>query len=229
MKSLLLDINELIDYSKSELIQLKKSDEISKVKVKNILENLRSALEYSAKEISKTQKNSKNKVFFPYGENEENFKNSFKRNLPEIEINSNLYQLIENIQNHKSGDNWLYLLCNATNIAKHNKGLDIENKLEQSKKIKSIQTGGIHIRGGNNIYVSGNIYNGKRVPNFTLKDNNLNITDPGEIEIKIEFEITEDQKIVIKDIEQDLFDFIEKSVDQISYFINSLYKLLPKL
>jgi hypothetical protein len=228
MESLLSDINELIDYSKNELKQLKQSDKISKVRVKNILENLRSALEYSAQEINKTQKNQKKRVYFPYGEDEEKFKQSLTRNLPEIESNTNLFQLIENLQNHKSGDNWLYLMCNATNIAKHNKGLNIENQPERNKKIKSIQSGGIHISGGKNITVIGNTYNGKRVPNFTLNENDLDITDPGEVEIKIEFEITENQKIVIKDIEQDLFVFLEKCVDQISDFIRNLYKIIPK-
>jgi hypothetical protein len=138
--------------------------QIDKVLLKNSLENLRSVLDYAAQDVRKKQlaitgnKVGGNKVYFPYGQTESDFKSSIQRNLPNLRNDlPDVYLLLEDIQPHRSGDNWLVDLCKITNEVKHN-GL---SKTKNQKQITIMQPG-IHVS-GRNIVMSGNTYNGRRL------------------------------------------------------------------
>lgn len=112
-----------------------KKEEMDKILLKNTLENMRSVLDYLANDILRTLKsNPKNlklaeKIYFPYGQRENHFIKNVKKNLaPLKECEPKIYDLIENVQPFKSGNNWVVDLCLLTNNAKHNELSKIENQ-----------------------------------------------------------------------------------------------------
>jgi len=77
------DLRQLLHHSDLETKNISisvKNGEVNKVFLKNSLENLRSALDYLAKDISRKlklnpqSKNLPEKVYFPYGQKENHFK-----------------------------------------------------------------------------------------------------------------------------------------------------------
>lgn len=161
------DIKSLLDHLKRsvpDITEQAKNGEICKVDVKNSLENLRSILDYIAHDIllglkTKSRDKLSDKVFFPYGQRKNHFKNSIQKNLPKLDqYLPDVYEVIEKHQYFKCKDNWLYDLCFLTNDAKHNRLSETEN--QQSVDIKQP---GIHVNAGQgaNIVISGNTYNGE--------------------------------------------------------------------
>ncbi|PQJ23369.1 hypothetical protein [Tenacibaculum sp. SG-28] len=65
-------VDQILKYTKNQIIQLE--DNIDKVLLKNTLENLRSGLEYIAKDVSDIVNSPEKKVFFPYGQRLNHFK-----------------------------------------------------------------------------------------------------------------------------------------------------------
>jgi len=120
-----LKVKELYDKSLKD-----KSLDI-RVKVKNLMENLRSILDYTAHDIyeniCKTQQQKSGKsdisnIYFPYGKNENDFKSSIGRSLPELEnLSPSIYDLIKNVQPFACNNSWLYDLCVINNENKHDK------------------------------------------------------------------------------------------------------------
>ena len=76
-------VNQILEYTKNQLIQLE--DNIDKVLLKNTLENLRSILDYIAKDVSDIFNPPEKKVYFPYGRRLNHFKRSIRKNFPGIE------------------------------------------------------------------------------------------------------------------------------------------------
>ena len=124
------DVDELLKDIEEQLILMKKYKKITKVKLKSILENLRSSLEYIAQDISSVLSNPNDKVYFPYGDTKENFKGRINQNLPAIRSEyPKIYDYIEHLQPHKNnGDKWLVDMCRMTNDAKHKGLLEAKNK-----------------------------------------------------------------------------------------------------
>jgi|GEM_PF-604485 len=152
------DITELLEAVESNIKNLKKSydkakkdeeqKEVLRPIVKSSLEHLRSILEYSVQDIwFSYNSNSKKRLYFPYGIRESLFKEQIDKNLPELaKRRPNLYALIESLQPHKCGDNWLIELCDQTNFNKHNKlSSQIRKNSERSTTI--IGGGAIRIDG----------------------------------------------------------------------------------
>jgi hypothetical protein len=130
----------LIEHASKDFIKIKQEyqDSLKKksipqslqIDVKNLMENLRSSLDYLARDIYEKHlhnyRKSKGKreiidIYFPYGKNEKDFKSSLGRSLPELDtVCPKIYTIIENIQPHKCGNDWLYNLCNILNQNKHN-------------------------------------------------------------------------------------------------------------
>ncbi|MGF6127209.1 hypothetical protein QF019_002418 [Pseudomonas frederiksbergensis] len=95
---------------------------ILRPKIKSCFEHLRSALEYSAQDIWRSYTKKKNSVYFPYGKTEEDLNKSLNRNLPALKDQSPiLFDLVEALQPHKCGSEWLYELCRHTNFNKHDR------------------------------------------------------------------------------------------------------------
>lgn len=124
------DIVELLKEVESNLSRLRdgyenaRKDEniksILRPLVKTSLEHLRSALEYSAQDIWASYNTKSKKLYFPYGKNEALFKANVKRNLPKLHEHRKLHDIVESIQPHNCGDDWLVELCDQTNFNKHN-------------------------------------------------------------------------------------------------------------
>ena len=102
-----------------------------RVKVKNLMENLRSILDYTARDIyedickihrQKSGKSDPSNIYFPYGKNENDFKSSIGRSLPDLEILSpSIYELIKNVHPFACNNSWIYDLCAINNENKHDK------------------------------------------------------------------------------------------------------------
>lgn len=212
-----------------EIFQLISSyKKISRPKVKSILEHLRSSLEYAAQDINSKLVSPKQKLYFPYGNNEIEFEKSIKRNLPNL-INQfpEIYIEIKKIQNFQSGNDWLVKLCNLTNVIKHNNGIDVRHDEEVVKSV-SIFAGGVNLAyiGGNcsNIQFSNNRVNGKLIDDFVYHQGEIKITKKGELPTN--FKITKDRKIIVGNGQTDLIPFLEECIKNTDRFINDLYQLL---
>lgn len=161
------DIGKLLDRCSSEIKNFSeqvKSSEIDKIALKNTLENLRSALDYLAQDIlfklkaNPKYKNLSDKIYFPYGQKENHFRNSVQKNLPHLQqFEPKVYDLIEAIQPFKSKNNWLVDLCLLTNSAKHNNLSKTENR-----KVAVVEQRGVGLFEGVNIDISHNYINGVR-------------------------------------------------------------------
>jgi hypothetical protein len=102
-----------------------------RVPVKNLMENLRSALDYMSHDIYEnycqpnqpTVGNSKTpRIYFPYGRTDADFKSSIGRSLPGLANSSpEIYQMIQSIQPFSCGDAWLCDFSEILNEKKHNK------------------------------------------------------------------------------------------------------------
>ncbi|MFC1924040.1 hypothetical protein ACFLXA_01565 [Chloroflexota bacterium] len=100
------------------------------IDVKNVMENIRSSFDYLAHDIydkciesgllaSNTQEI--RDVYFPYGKDENGFKSTLGKSLPQLKTRCpKMFDIVEGIQPHKSGSNWLYDLCTICNQNKHN-------------------------------------------------------------------------------------------------------------
>jgi hypothetical protein len=161
------DIQELLEHAQNEISTISeqsKNGTINKVSLKNTLENLRSVLDYAAQDMQsklKTLTNSKipEKVYFPYGQRENHFKKSVKRNLPNLsDLMPSIHSLVHAMQPFKCGDPWLVDLCGLTNDAKHNNLSKTENK-----KSRTIHQGGMPLvtfGEGSQVTMRGNRVNG---------------------------------------------------------------------
>ena len=133
------DVNKLIHVAENQYNIIRKEYDRAlsdksldlRVPVKNLMENLRSALDYMAHdiyecccqaELKSSGKKEPRNIYFPYGLTEEDFKSGVGRSFPNLEkYSSGVYKLLESIQPFKYGNNWLYDLCSITNEKKHDR------------------------------------------------------------------------------------------------------------
>ena len=220
------DVKELLDYCSQQISYLKTETIISKVIVKNILENLRSSLEYCAQYINKEKLLQNSRVYFPYGKTEEYFaksinKNNFSRLRQEF---PNIFDRIENLQPHKCADNWLIIMCEATNEAKHNNALGIDTNIEKEKVMTELLIPGIEFTEGKknynnvNIKMTGCYFNGQSIDDFHISNGNVNTIKKGNISPVYSFEIIENKTFILNNYSCDLFNLLEKSHSKIEEF-----------
>lgn len=224
------DIDELLNESTNMLESINAKETISKVKIKNLLENLRSSLEYSTQYISSLLQNPKPKIYFPYTENENDFENRVNFNLPNLKNeHPKIFELIKSLQVFSAQNDWLIKLCKATNIAKHNQALNISQNIQSEENITRISVNGLNIIDGNlgksNIQFSGNSFNGKKMDDFIVKNGVVETIKRNEVPVEFNFEIKENQIIIIEDIEEDLFIFIKKCINVIKSYTLELKKI----
>jgi len=133
------DVLALIEESKEQYIEVKKSYDKSlkdksldiRIKVKNLMENLRSILDYTCRDIyedicrhhrQKLGKADPRRIYFPYGRNENVFKRSIGGSLPDLEaLSPSIYGLIKSAQPFVSNNSWICDLCEINNENKHDK------------------------------------------------------------------------------------------------------------
>ncbi len=224
------DIKELLDHCEKEIASLHeqaKKENISKVSVKNTLENLRSVLDYSAQDILERLKESSNnnklptKVYFPYGQKENHFKRSIKNNLPNLkQCEPKIHNLLENSQPFKLKDNWLVDLCSLTNDVKHNNLTKTTNN-----KSFTVKQGGIplvEVGHGTKLTMTGTKVNG------VLQDD-VQINPNGDITVKKisgQTEITSNNRIKFDGKELEVVPFLKKCHDKLNTLTTELGELL---
>ena len=126
-----------------------------RVRVKNLMENLRSALDYIAHDIYESccqtarlasGKPEPRDIYFPYGRSEADFRSGVGSSLPGLDtLAPNVYSMIASIQPFQYGDNWLYDLCSILNEKKHDR-LTPQTRLETETYTVSSGTGRVTIR-----------------------------------------------------------------------------------
>ena len=125
-----------------------------RVPVKNLMENLRSALDYMAHDIYEScckspraasgQSDPKN-IYFPYGQTEADFKARAESSLPGLASNApNVYKMLLSIQPFFCGDSWLYDLCVILNEKKHDR-LKAQERSESETYTVESQHGSVTI------------------------------------------------------------------------------------
>ncbi|MBW8041199.1 MAG: hypothetical protein FVQ85_14515 [Planctomycetes bacterium] len=128
-----------------------------KIPVKNLMENLRSSLDYMAHDIyeacckpsrsASAQPDPKN-IYFPYAKTEQDFRSHVGAVLPGLQSQSvAVYDLLLSIQPFKCNNTWLYDLCSVLNENKHERLVPQERKETETYSVKG-QHGSVTIRRG---------------------------------------------------------------------------------
>ena len=140
------DINALIEDASEQLgvvrelyhktLQEKEASQRLKTRIKNVLENQRSALEYTAHAIVQRHGDPKCHSYYPVARSPSEFRRAFKRTLPGIKSNA-VREAIEARQPYQRGYEWLGHLVTLTNENKHRRLTP-----QQRKETKMIETKG---------------------------------------------------------------------------------------
>jgi len=219
------DIQELLEHAKNEISSITEQSRkgtINKVALKNTLENLRSVLDYAAQDMqSKLKSISRNKipekVYFPYGQRENHFKNSVKRNLPGLsEHMPSIHFLVQAMQPFKSGDPWLVDLCGLTNDVKHNNLSKTENK-----KGRTIYQGGmplVEVGEGTQVEMIGNRVNGVLQDDIFIDSDGTTTIKP----VSGQTLITESNKIHFHGKQIEVVPFLDTCHKNLSRFVADL-------
>lgn len=232
------DVDDLLKDVEEQLISMKKYKKITKVKLKSILENLRSSLEYIAQDINSALSRPGKRVYFPYGDTIENFKKSINQNLPAIQSEyPALYDHIEQLQPHKNnGDKWLVDMCRMTNDAKHKGLLEVKNKgnddvLVDARGIpfcKIINAGNMEVLLEGNKFFSenddGSVTNLGTMGKYHVEGTEVKVIEKDDL---VSFSIVEEKKLVIDgETPFEVIPFLEKCFNKISQFSTNVYAQL---
>lgn len=140
------DVAHLLLHVEGELPNIKKAYDASlekkeidyflRIDIKNVMENLRSALDYMAKDIAVNIQGFGKWNYFPYGYSQMNFSKSTDKTLKNLRIKRpDIYSLIEAMQPHTCGNSWLPDLCCVVSSKKHD---SLVPQVRTSQKIYSI-------------------------------------------------------------------------------------------
>jgi len=155
VNALLHDSREKHDDIKNKYEEALKNKSLDlRIPVKNLMENLRSALDYMAhdiyEQVCKPDRNSRGlpdprNVYFPYSKEASAFPSSIGSSLPNLSsLSPNIYSLIEAIQPFRCGDSWLYDFCKVLNENKHERLVPQERVETQQYEVKG-QHGSVSI------------------------------------------------------------------------------------
>lgn len=171
---------ELLNHARRDLIQIerqygealeeKKVPTSLQIDIKNFMENLRSVLDYIAHDVyetiiiparDKAGKKAIEKIYFPYGKTENDFKSRVGSSLPNLHsLAPSVYLVIEAPQPHKSGDNWLCDFCKILNEKKHDTLSPQKKEEKRGLNIQFPGGSGIFMGAGSSISGSGTIQSG---------------------------------------------------------------------
>lgn len=223
---------ELIQEVKETLILLRKSDDIKPVKVKSMLEHLRSALEYLTHDVYNklTPENKKikgDKIYFPYNQRS-TIDRFFQKKLQLLNFSENkIYKLFNSIQDYSTNTNELVMMCNLTNEAKHLKPIALDKEEHVSNVEISVDgIGLVSTDLSSNITFQNCTVNGKKMQDFTYSNGQLKTTGVG---IPVNLTITKDKKIKFHGVEYEVVPFIEGCLNKIEKFVLDVYEELEKL
>lgn len=201
-------IEQLLEHSEVKLVSIKRVYEESLQKqeidlsllidVKNLLENLRSCLDYVANDIAENvlilPKGSK--VYFPIVEPMKDivsYRGSVNRNLPNLEnVNNKLFVLIESFQPYHADKKWLADFATITNELKHIQLIPQKRTEQVMISSQNSSTGGRvswnpnAVQFGNGVFINGAMVN----PITQMPVNSLNNTVTKEIWVDFVFDNT---------------------------------------
>jgi len=140
------DVTQLLLHVENKLANIKKVYDESleqreihpflRIDIKNVMENLRSALDYMAKDIATNIQAAGKNHYFPFGDNQKNFHNSVDKNLQNLKNKRpDIYCLIENMQPHTCGNSWLPDLCHIVADKKHDSLVQQERTSQKTYSI----------------------------------------------------------------------------------------------
>lgn len=233
------DIENLLAHVEKSLVNIKNSYDQSlhdkdipaflRIDIKNVMENLRSALDYMAQDVAITISNRKSnnaalrkKIYFPCGKNKQDYDSSIKKNLPDLEIvRPDIYSLIEDIQPHTCGDTWLYDFCQILNENKHN---SLSPQTRTSQKAYSVGLPGkfpaISAPAGGIIALSGEI----SIAGIPVKFD-LNTGIPHQTS-GLEVAVTTWVSFVFQGTSVEVYPLLQTAFNKIKYISGQLYKKL---
>lgn len=242
------DVEELLMAVDESINSLKGYNKITKVKVKSILEHLRSSLDFIAKDINDKLSQPKERLYFPYGKDKKSFEDRITKNLKGLDVEfPTIYRLISELQPHQCADDWLITMCLLTNTMKH-KGLEGSGEVE---KLREVVFGGdsnlacikfeseedaegfedIKLNDNKLIYTdAGGVIKEDKMGTFRIHGNDVIVID--EADSSVNFVVRKDKIYIIdssytngKTVE--LIPFLDKCYKTINEFSNNVYKQLP--
>lgn len=221
---------DLLNEVQHHLNALKETGDITSVKVKSMLEHMRSSLEYIANDIYDKECADKNKkrpkVYFPFGQSSfvDDF---FIKKLGLKSTNDSLFfDLITSIQDYHTDDKWLDMMCNITNDAKHRKPIPLEKEEITERTISAAGMNLIQMTGNCSVVFEGNTVNGQRVEDFTYENEKFTTKGNG---VPINIAITRENKIRFHGHDYEVIPYIEKCLAKIRAFNTAVYDLLDHL
>lgn len=233
IQELLKDVEEKISALETQKSSALADDNIlqlSNPKVKNALENLRSCLDYIAKDISQEILKSKKKkgIYFPRGRDRKDFQNNVNKYLPGLK--GNLLQEIENIQPYINADGWLEKLCHLCNQYKHD---SLPEQQRENSTFINIGNGAIILKDCDGGHLLGNFILGEKAErNLSINLNKRqSINDiQKQINPNIPLEIYhENVSFKEKSHNTDLLELIRKSYTGISSLTESVKEVITTI
>ncbi len=204
-----------------------------RVQVKNMMENLRSALDYMAHDIYESfcksirlaaGKPDPCNIYFPYAKSEQDFNSRINSTLPGLQSQSSVvFNLLHSIQPFKCNNTWLYDLCSVLNKNKHERLVPQERKETETYSVKG-DHGSVSInrRQGCSVTSKPGAVKIFGVPAQFMGDTIS--TDPHG---GLTHEITRWISFTFEGTNINVLGLLNKSVEGINNFANNLYQYIP--
>lgn len=234
------DVDAILEAAAKQLNEVKaKYDEALRdksmdlrVPVKNLMENLRSSLDYMAHDIYDicckpsliaTEQPYPRKIYFPYAKSEQDFKSRIDAVLPGLQAQSNaVYDLLLSVQPFECNDTWLHDLCKVLNENKHDRLVPQERKETRTYSVEG-QNGSVTITSpGASVTSKPGAIKIFGVPAQFMGD--AITTDPCG---GLEHVITRWVSFTFEGTGVHVLDLLNKSVAAIRSFRDELYKHIP--
>ena len=201
---------------------------VARPKVKSCLEHLRSALDYIAHDLSETTDPAKRpkRVYFPYGKDSGLYLNSLRQNLPGLD--PKYHPVLESLQPHSCGDEWLIQLCHVTNFNKHVR-LQEQERENSPESVTTVGSNIARFGPGSSITIGELIVDGVRVnPTGPLHLDGSRPVAEIQSEVRSDIHVRREYrwvKFVLMGSGVDVLELLQKSHDRIRQFTNEVYAL----
>jgi len=219
-----MDVNQLTE----------DSNILSKTKIKNVFENIRSVLDYSAKDIFENiSKGSASRIYFPYRKNETDFDHAINSNFGNLKATDrDVYDSLLSIQDFSSSKKWLYAVCEFTNQNKHDSLSKQYNEISGSGY--TLGNDAIRLENNEATVVFSNISVGgqplgKENKDIVIQQNTSLSQLKEQLPDLIKVDVINGKArvfVFIDKVKYDLFELLDTALLEISRYIRSLYTLL---
>lgn len=218
-----------------QILEMKNSI-LNRVDVKNVFENIRSVLDYCALDIYENiSKGNNTRIYFPYAKNRKSFVENVKGNFGKLkEKNSDVFFLVQSVQDFACQNKWLYAVCKFTNERKHD---------SLGKQHKEVYGSGYELAGGairvedSNVYFNDlNIHDTMTGETTSLGrvaiEKGMSLTDVAkQIPENIQIEVIGGKTkpfIIVENIKYDLLDLLDTTISELKRFVCQLYLLIEQ-